>query len=343
MQIFAGTYANSGGGGIYPLSYADGDWILGKPYKGARNASYGAYSQRHELHYLLDEDHSGAVGTYRLDADGWEPLARSPTRGSEPCFASLDPAEDWLAVANYGSGSLALLRIDPDTGLIGGPDALRQNRGNGPDRDRQEGPHAHCAVFGPDARWLYQTDLGADELLAFPFDAERGLLGDARVAFRAPAGSGPRHLVFHPSEPLVVLLSELAATITLLDAGIGGVLHERQSLPTTGRESGEDNLGGHIAFDAAGDRLYVTNRGHDSIALFAFDPKAGLSLVSETPSGGASPRHFLLLESQHKLLVACEKDDRITIFDVRTDGSLVQSGEVPVPGAAYIFSANPGA
>lgn len=336
LQIFVGTYSAAGGEGVYPLHRSGSSWSLGGPYRGAPNASYGAYSARHGLHFLVDERAQGMVGAYRRERAGWRPLARVPSGGREPCYAALDPAEDWLAVANYGSGSLSLFRLDPVTGLIGDPVDRRQNAGHGPVADRQEGPHAHCAVFSGDGRWLYQTDLGTDQVLAFALDRERGILGGRKVAFDAPAGSGPRHLVFHPSEPLAVLVSELASTITLFEVG-DGTLRERQSLVTAPSGARDGNLGGHLALNAAGDRVYATNRGHDSIALFALDSARGLIPLGETPAGGASPRFLLLLEDQHTMLVANEEGNSITVFDVREDGALEQCGEVAVAGPAYLF------
>lgn len=334
--IFVGTYADAGGEGVYPLHRSGSSWSLGEPYRGGANASYGAYSPRHGIHFLVDERGHGTVGAYRRERAGWRPLSRVPSGGREPCYAALDPAEDWLAVANYGSGSLSLFRLDPATGLMGDPADCRQNAGHGPVPDRQEGPHAHCAVFSRDGRWLYQTDLGTDQVLAFAVDRERGLLGEAKVAFDAPAGSGPRHLVFHPGEPLAVLVSELASTITLFEVG-DGTLRERQSLATAPPGACDGNLGGHVALNAAGDRVYVTNRGHDTIALFALDPARGLTPLGETPAGGASPRFFLLLEGERTMFVANEEGNSITVFDVREDGALEQSGELAVKGPAYLF------
>lgn len=336
LTIFVGTYSAAGGQGVYPLHGSGNSWSIGEPYRGAPNASYGAYSARHGLHFLVDERAQGMVGAYRRERGEWQPLARVPSGGREPCYAVLDPAEDWLAVANYGSGSLSLFHLDPVTGLFGDPADRHQNAGHGPDPDRQGGPHAHCAVFSRDGRWLYQTDLGTDEVLAFALDPERGRLVERKVAFDAPAGSGPRHLVFHPSEPLAVVVSELASTITLFEVG-EGTLRERQSLATAPPGACEGNLGGHLAFNAAGDRVYVTNRGHDSIALFALDPTTGLVPLGETAAGGASPRFFLLLEDQHTMLVANEEGNSISVFDVREDGALEQCGEVAVEGPAYLF------
>ena len=336
-SVFVGTYAKAGGAGLYPLAQGpDGAWSRSEAFCGAPNASFGAYSPRFGLHYLVDEREEGMLRVLRREGTGWRPLARLPTHGTLPCYIALDPAERWLAVANYGSGSIALFELDPETGLPGDPAAIRQNIGSGPVRDRQEGPHAHCAVFSPDGRWLFQTDLGTDEVLAFALHGGAEPLGDRQVAFVAPAGSGPRHLLFHPGRP-ALLVSELASTLTVLDVQ-DGLFSSRQSISTVPAGYGDDSLGGHVAVNAAGDRVYVTNRGHDSIATVAWDAHGRLTLLGHTPSGAASPRHLLLLESQRRMLVANEEGNSITVFDVAPDGTPAQSGEVAVPAPAFVFA-----
>ena len=335
-ELFVGTYAEAGGRGLYPLRREGDGWTLGEPFAGAPNASYGAYSRRRGLHYLLDEQREGMLGVFRHDRGAWQRLASMQTVGREPCYAALSADENWLAVANYGSGSVAPFRLSDD-GLTGEPAALSVNRGSGPNAERQEGPHAHCALFSPDGRWLYHTDLGTDEVRALAFDPERGLTGEERTAWRAPPGSGPRHLVFHPREPIALLVSELASMLTVLEVG-DGRLRERQTVSTLPNGFSGDSLGGHLAVNAAGTRAYVTNRGHDSIAAFALEDGT-TTLIGHTPSGGASPRFFALLEGDRTLLLANEQGNSVTVFDVHDDGTLAQSGAVAVPGPAFIFAA----
>lgn len=337
LRLHIGTYARAGGLGLYPLAQAPGEqWQLGDPYQGARNASFGAYSRRFDLHYLVDEQVKGLVGAYRETPSGWQRLVRMPTHGAEPCYVALDSSEEWLAVANYGSGSTALFRLDPETGLPVEPPAVFANKGQGADPDRQEGPHAHCAQFAPAGNWLYQVDLGTDEILALPFGRLAGAHAH-RTAFKAPPGSGPRHLVLYPGRPLAFLLSELASTVTALDGG-DGTFSTRQRLSTLPDGFSGRSLAGHIALNAAGDRLYVSNRGHDSIAVYALDTARRLSPVQHVPSGGASPRFFLLCELQRTLIVAHEEDGIIAAFEIADDGLLTPRGAVArVPGAAFLF------
>ncbi len=331
--LWVGSYAEKGGQGLYPLRRdASGKWEAGAPFGGARNASFGTWSPRHGLHYLVDEQ-GGTLGVYRYDEE-WAELARLATGGAEPCYVSLDDSETRLAVANYGSGSTALFSLDAASGLLLGPPAVLANSGRGPDPERQEGPHAHCVRFSPDRRWLYQVDLGTDQILAFaPEDP-----GSRRVAFAAPPSSGPRHLLLHPVQGVAFLISELASTLALLTVD-GPDFRQVETLSTLPAGFAGESLGGHVGMNAAGDRVYVTNRGHDSVATFAFDGKR-LSLLQHVPSGGASPRFFLLLEAEKLLLVANEEGGNVTGFRLQDDGTLESAGmDLPVPGAVFLSAA----
>jgi 6-phosphogluconolactonase len=336
VSLHVGTYADAGGEGLYPLGGIDGEWRLGEPYPGAANVSFGVHSGRFGLHYLVDEQAEGAIGVFRETLEGWEQLARVSTHGAAPCYLALDNGESWLIAANYESGSIALFRLDTRSGIPVEPPTVQTGRGSGPVPERQEGPHAHCVRFAPDQNWLYHVDLGADEIVTYPFNQFRGL-GEARTGFEAPPGSGPRHLLFHPDRPLALLVSELASTLTLLQVANGG-LAAKQTLSTLPDGFEGESLGGHLALNQAGDRAYVSNRGHDSIAVFAVDD-GGLVLLQHVPSGGASPRFFLLLEAQRLLVLANEGGGNLTFFDVLADGKLAPRGEeISVPGPAFLFA-----
>ena len=338
-RLFVGTYAHGGGAGLHALELADdGTWSTGAASPVVRNASFGTYSSRHDLYYFVDEQSGGAVGAFRDAPDGWQQLARAATLGEEPCYVALDPSETLLAVANYGSGSVAVYRLDAD-GLPVAPPVLLQNTGHGANFDRQDGPHAHCACFGPDGTWLYVADLGTDAVLAFPVDPATGTLGARKLAFAAPAGSGPRHLVFHPDGDVAILLSELASTLTVFDVA-GGDLRVRETVSTLPHGFSGTSLGGHLSLDAAGDRVYVTNRGHDSVAVFALDAAGGLALLQHLPSGGASPRSFVVLEAERQLVLANEQACTITAFDLAADGMLTRNPtDLAIPGAVFLLVA----
>ncbi|WP_274517564.1 lactonase family protein [Sphingomonas sp. PAMC 26621] len=213
ISLAAGTYRGGGGRGLCTLERdTAGTWRIGPAYTAAPNASFSVFSPRHRLHYIVEEDAIGRVGVHRHGDQGWETLAVVPAGGGAPCHIAVDPEGTLLAVANYAGGSVALIRLDPDTGLPRGEPQVHANQGSGPNAVRQDAPHAHWVGFSPDRRWLYQTDLGTDHLLAFDIAAD-DTLGTPRVAFAAPPGSGPRHLLLHPRHVhRAYLASELANT-----------------------------------------------------------------------------------------------------------------------------------
>ena len=333
LTLHVGTYAKDGGRGLVPLEISEtGDIAPGEPFAEAANASFGV--RGNGLVYLVDERDDGAITVLREANGSWERVAALSTGGSAPCYAALDRDGTRLAVANYASGSVALFVLDAH-GVPQGQPALFQARGSGPNAARQEGPHAHCVRFSHGSEAIYLVDLGADKVVCLKL-GRGAMFIEARTAWRAPPGSGPRHLLFHPRRAFAVVLSELAATLTLLDAG-DGKLRPLQSLATQPADFKGENLGGHLELNADGTRVYVSNRGHDSIAVFTLE-NGRLELIQHAASGGAHPRHFVLLEKEGLMVVAHEKDGRVTLFDIAADGTLAPKGEgATVPGACFVL------
>ena len=244
--------------------------------------------------------------------------------------------------AGDASGSVALYRLDPTSGLPIATPVIHEASGSGPDPERQQSPHAHWVGFSLDNRWLYTTDLGADVVRAFAFDAGPGTLDSPTTAFVAPPGSGPRHLVFHPQHPRSAYLAcELSNRLIVLDVE-GAAFRARKTVSTLPTDATGRSIVAHIAVNAAGDRLYVSNRGDDSIAVFALEADDDPALLQHVSSGGASPRYFHLVEDERTMIVAHERDHRVTRLAILPDGTLAPTGTgVTVSGAAYIFDARP--
>jgi 6-phosphogluconolactonase len=331
-QLHIGTYAGSGGRGLVPVSLGeDGSLVAGEPYADAANASFAVSCNG--LVYAVDEAEDGAINVLRREGDSWARVARVTSGGAAPCYVTLSPDEQRLAVANYESGSAALYRLE--NGIPQAPPAVFQNVGSGPNAERQEGPHVHCARFAPEGTGLYLVDLGADQVLCL--DLTEDGFGEASVAWTAPEGSGPRHLLLHPTQPRAMVLSELEATLTLLQRGPLGfetLVREPTAPP---RYQGE-NLGGHLAVNPARTRAYVSNRGHDSLAVFAL-VNGHLEFLQQVPSGGQHPRHFALLGEERKLVVAHEKDGTVASFEIEADGRLRATGHsITIPGACFVLA-----
>lgn len=340
LHFYVGTYASqkgaaSGGQGLYPLTFsrAHKTWTLGTPDPIAQNISFGVYSPRHKLYYLLDEQADGRLGVFAHGDKAWEKRREVSSRGDSPCYISLDAHEQTLGIANYNTGDVVFYSLDKG-GLPIEPAVIRQNSGKGPDADRQQGPHAHCVKFAPDQTAVYSTDLGTDQVLIYPFEAATGKVGEARVALQAPGGLGPRHLAFHPNGKTAYVVCEMGNCVLALERQADGtftLLQQISSLPAgfTGHSQAA-----HLVLNARGDRLYMSNRGHNSIGVFAIGEDGHLSLLQMSPTLGDWPRFFLMLEADKQLVVAHQNSGDLVVFDMAADGTLKPNGQklsVPIP------------
>lgn len=332
--LYLGTYTRSGGEGIYPILQDDG-WRLGTPFRGAPDCSFIAFDRERDLAYCVEEQSDGHLRVCRLTGAGWELLGEYATGGAAPCYVALSPARTRIAVANYESGSAALFALDPVSGLPTGEIRLLQSLGGGPVTDRQDGPHVHCTIFDGEDRLLV-VDLGTDRILSYDLSPGSGI-PEPIVAFGAPPGSGPRHLVLHPRLPMGYLVSELAGTVTPLDRQ-GDRFVARSPIVTAPADFKGENLGGHLSLNADGTRLYATNRGHDSIAVFAVGEDGDLTLLQHAPSYGASPRSFVLLEKEGLCSVVNEEGGNVIIQALYPDGLIGEVAAVlEASGPAFVF------
>lgn len=339
ISVLAGTYRAENGGGLYPLTFAprDARWTRRAPVGEIADASFAVRSRRRDLIYVLQESARGRLGIWRSDPD-WRLVGSVATGGADPCHLALDAGERHLAIANYGSGSVAFYTLDPATGLPVGPPVVSPNTGRGPNPERQSSPHAHWVGFAPGGRRLHSVDLGTDEVLSHALDVRGGSIGDASIAHRAPPGSGPRHLAYHPRLPTAYLVSELANTVTALRRLPDGGLADFQTVATLPVGFAGHSQAAHIAVNRRGSRLYVSNRGHDSLAVFALDADGRLALIQHVGTTGSWPRFFLLLEEHGMLLVANERSGTVVPFDVSADGRLaIIDASVTVPGVAFMM------
>ena len=301
---------------------------------GTRNASFAAYSARHARLYAVREDDEGKIDVLAAEG-GLQRVAQVPSGGKLPCHCALDAGENFLAVANYGSGEVAVFTLDPGNGLPQPGPWHYRGAGHGPDKERQASPHAHWVGFSPDQRWLLSIDLGADRIRAFPFDPERGVTGPVREAYVAPAGSGPRWLAFLGDGARALLVSELASTLSLLAWRDGAF--ELVDSCTTSDAAGEGNLGGHIEVDARGTFAYVTNRGDDTIAVISITGDR-VRRIDAVKAGGTSPRFLSWLDGDRVLLAAHEEQGPVTSFTRTEDGRLAQRGTaLDLDRAAWIM------
>ena len=206
-----------------------------------------------------------------------------------------------------------------------------QHVGSSVNRERQERPHAHSIDLSPDNRFALVADLGLDEVRVYRFDARKGSLVANQPAFaRLHPGTGPRHLAFHPSGKFVYVINELASTVSTLSYNArAGSLYELQTISTLPKDFTGENDTAEIRVHPSGRFLYGSNRGHDSIALFAVDPGKGtLTFVEAVSTQGKTPRHFEIDPSGRYLFAANQNSGTVVIFRIHTStGRLASIGQ----------------
>lgn len=329
-RLIAGTYANEGGRGLYHIR--DGR-VLGPVDTTIVDASYGVGGGPDQTFYLLRERREGGCTGY---GPNWAVHGGAPTGGADPCHVTIDRASACLAVANYSSGSVSFYRLDRRTGATG-PAQVFQHNGHGPNTERQAGPHAHWVGFSPDRRWLHAVDLGADAIFAYRFDPAARTLAEPVVAWSAPAGAGPRHMVRHPTLPRAYLACELTPKLFVLDTLPDGRFRDAGEHALLPEGMKGPSYAAHIAIDRAGRTLYVSNRGANSITVFALDAKGEPQLVQHVPTGGNWPRFFLLREGRGEMLVANERSGTVNAFRIGRDGHLTAIGRsIAIPGVVFL-------
>jgi 6-phosphogluconolactonase len=275
----------------------------------------------------------GSVSTFAVEpaTGGLTFLNRQPSHGASPCHVRVDPTGRWVLTANYGGGSVAILPILED-GRLGPATDTVQHAGSSVDPERQAGPHAHSINLDPTGAFALVADLGLDRVFMYRVDWRQGRLvpHDPPSVELAP-GSGPRHLAFHPNGRLVYVLNELGSTLTAFayDATHGS-LRELQTLSTLPAGFSGANACADVHVTPDGRFVYGSNRGHDSLAIFAIDETTGrLTSVGHAPTGGRTPRNFAIDPSGTFLYAANQDSDTIVTFRIdAATGQLTPAGPV---------------
>lgn len=354
-RVYVGTYTDGGKSrGIYLLELDPATGALTAPslVGEAVNPSYLAIQPGGQHLLAVNEvgnfggKRTGSVASFAIDPASGKltPINQQPTGGAGPCFITIDRDGKAALVANYGGGSVAALAIGPD-GRVGPPTSFIQHQGKGTNPNRQEGPHAHSINLDAENRFAIAADLGLDKLLIYRFDAGALTPHDPPFATLAP-GSGPRHLALHPDGRHAYVINELNSTVTAFDYDPEkGTLKDRQTITTLPADFRGANYPADIHVHPSGKFLYGSNRGHDSIAAFAIDPKSGaLQAIGQTPTGGKNPRNFAIDPSGRILLAANQDTNNINTFLIDPEtGRLKPSGhsiEVPKPVCLQLIPIN---
>jgi 6-phosphogluconolactonase len=341
--FYVGTYTEEGSKskGIYAYRYDSSTAQIAPLGLAAEtaNPSFVALHPNGRFLYAVNEvgnykgPNSGGVSAFYIDhATGKLTfLNEVPSRGADPCYIIVDPTGKYVLVANYTGGSVAVFPVLAD-GKLGEASAFVQHTGHGTNPERQEGPHAHSIDLSPDNRFAMVDDLGLDELLVYKFDSAKGSLipNDPPFAKLDP-GAGPRHFVLRPDGKFAYAIAEMGHTVTVFSNDpASGKLQPLQTITTLPKDFTGRNDDAEIQVHPSGNFLYASNRGDDSIAIYAIDKNKGtLTQVAITHTGGKEPRSFEIDPSGTLLFAANQKSDNIVVFriDAKT-GRLMPTGQI---------------
>jgi 6-phosphogluconolactonase len=303
------------------------------------NPSFVALHPNGRFLYAVNEvpnykgPNSGGVSAFSIDrATGKLTfLNEVASRGADPCYITVDKTGKYVLVANYTGGSVAVFPV-LDDGKLGEASAFVQHTGKGTNPERQEGPHAHSIDLSPDNRFAMVDDLGLDQLLVYKFDAAKGSLTANQPAFaKLDAGAGPRHFALHPSGKFAYVIAEMGHTVTAFSNDPAtGRLRTLQTISTLPKDFKGRNDDAEISVHPSGKFLYASNRGEDTIAIYAIDQTKGtLTQTGSVPTGGKEPRNFEIDPTGHFLFAANQLSDNVVIFriDAKT-GNLTATGQV---------------
>src|SRR5208282_1768105 len=341
--FYVGTYTEDGSKskGIYAYRFNSGtgqSTPLGLAAE-TTNPSWVALHPNGHFLYAVNElpnykgPNSGGLSAFSVDpATGRLTfLNEVPTKGADPCYVTVDKTGKYVLVANYTGGSIAAFPILSD-GKLGEASAFVQHTGHGPNAQRQEGPHAHSIDLSPDNRFAMVDDLGLDQLLVYKFDSAKGSLTPNDPPFvKVDAGAGPRHFVLRPDGKFAYVIAEMGHTVTVFsNDAASGRLQVLQSVTTLPKDFKGRNDDAEIRIHPSGKFLYASNRGEDTIAIYAIDGSKGtLTQIGSTPTGGKEPRSFEIDPSGKLLFAANQKSDNIVVFRIdQKTGQLTPTGQV---------------
>ena len=337
--VFIGTNTSGSAGskGIYLADFDATTGKLSEPNVAAeyKNPGFLAQHPSKPIIYACGQptkpfpDDSGSVAAFEIgDTNLLKFLGEASSGGKDACHVALDATGKTLAVANYGDGTFATIKLKED----GGPGeiaSLIADHGSGPDPKRQQGPHAHGVYFGPSNERLLVPDLGIDQVMGYPFDAASSKLGEPLAPLVTAPGAGPRHLAFSPEGGAhVYVINELDNTVLAATYRDGG-LAQIGTNPTLPPDFAGGNTTAEIEVHPNGKFVYASNRGHDSITVYSRDPDSGaLKFIQNAPCGGKNPRHFKIDPSGKWLLCAHQDSNTISVLSLDSE-----SGKLGEPGS----------
>lgn len=302
------------------------------------NPSFVAMDPTGKYLYAVNEvqnyqgPNSGGVSAFSIDRTTGKLtfVNEVPSRGADPCYIIVDKEGKHVLVANYTGGNIAVFPVLAD-GKLGEASAFVQHTGHGADPKRQEAAHAHSIDLSTDEHLAFVDDLGLDELLVYKYDAAKGSIAPNDPPFaKLNPGIGPRHFALAPSGKFAYVVAEMGSSVTAFSVDLKtGILKHLQNISTLPKDFKGENDDAEIHVHPNGKFLYASNRGHDSIAVFAIDPQKGmLTAIEDIPTQGNIPRSFEIDPTGKFLFAENQKSDNIVIFRIdEKTGRLKATGQ----------------
>ncbi len=329
LTLYAGGYTARAGDGLCALSFNTRTGVLSdlRLVAPISNPDWLELAPNGRTLYASGTlDGTSGLTAFAVQRDGSLRAISSETSDENPVSLAVDATGKWLVGAYYGAGNWSLWPLD-EGGKIGPRQPLIQHQGSGPNRGRQQEPHAHQVMIAPDNRRIWVVDLGIDKAMIYDFDAQTGAVKPSVPAFVAvAAGSGPRHLAFSKTGRFVYVVNELSNTISVFQGGRGtpGAIQTISTLPPDfkGYSSGAE-----ILVSPDGKTVLASNRGYDSLARFAVQSDGTLQRLGWTKVG-REPRHFTFDPTGRWVLVGNQKERSIAVFAFnKQNGDLTFSSE----------------
>ena len=344
LRVYVGTYTDGKSQGIYVCELDLKSGKLSQPQVAAeaKNPSFLAIDPAKKLLVACNEISDlngkpvGGVSSFAIDGSTGKLklLGQQPSGGAGPCHVAIDKNGKFALAANYGGGSCCAIPIESD-GKLGTMTGFSQHEGKSVDQGRQKEPHAHSINVSPDGRFAFCADLGLDKILIYKLTSAGKLEPNTPAFVATQPGGGPRHFAFHPIRKNAYCCLEMTSSATAFSYDAEkGELKELQTLSTL-PEPVKGNSTAEVQVHPSGKFLYVSNRGHNSIAIFKIGEEGKLTATGHQGAGIKIPRNFSVDPTGKFVLVANQDGDSVIVFRVNQDSGMLeptdQKIDVPKP------------
>lgn len=321
IKLIAGGYTREGekGIGVFDFNSGNGTLRLLSTTDAGPDPSYLCVSEENKMIYAINEvsevngTKSGGLTTLKFEGN-FENIIKvneMPIPDGGPCFISLTPDNTFLLIANYGGGSVAVVKLDKN----GIPEKVSDTIFY--DRIGSKIPRAHMISSDPKGKFIYVTDLGLDRIMIYKIEKTSGILNSLyENGFALPEGTGPRHFVFNRTGTKMYVIGERNSTVSVLSVSKKGDLRSEQIISTLEKDFAGLNYCADLHIGKSGKFLYGSNRGGNSIVTFSIGEDGGLALAGHTNCGGDWPRSFVIDPSGKYIIVGNQKSGNISILKI---------------------------